>query len=89
MVTPQKFKSRKRVTPSSIIVEDDDDDLKHFNSKIFEPKEIDFNRKAHSSPSKSMRHSSDLVDDNLQVIFLIIVYVQANSLRGVEWSELH
>lgn len=76
MVTPQKFKSRKRVTPSSIIVGDDDeDDLKHFNSNIFEPKEIDFDRKAHSSPSKSMRHSSDLVDDHLQVILLIIVYV--------------
>lgn len=74
MVTPQKFKSRKKESSIDISVGDVEDDLKHLNSNIFKPKEIDFNRKAHSSPSKSMRHTSDLVDDNLQVIYFSFLY---------------
>lgn len=47
-----------------------DDDLKRLkvNSEVFEKKEIDFDRKAHSSPSKSTRESNDIFGGISQVI---------------------
>jgi hypothetical protein len=46
-----------------------DGDLKRLkvNSEVFEKKEIDFDRKAHSSPSKSMRESNDIFGGISQV----------------------
>lgn len=73
MVTPQKFKSRKRVTSNITDVGDVDEDFQHLNSNIFKPKEIDLNRKTHSSPSKSLRHASDLIDDKSQVIIFLLL----------------
>lgn len=43
-------------------------DLKHLKVNVeFKPKELETNRKAHSSPSKSMRRASDLFGANSQV----------------------
>lgn len=44
------------------------EDLKHLKVNVqFKAKELEKNRKAHSSPSKSMRRTSDLFGENSQV----------------------
>lgn len=44
------------------------EDLKHLKVNAeFKTKELEINRKAHSSPSKSLRRTSDLFGENSQV----------------------
>lgn len=49
-------------------------DLKHLRVDAeFKGKELEVNRKAHSSPSKSLRRTSDLFGENSQVKTLIFL----------------
>lgn len=53
---------------TSIEAEDEIEDLKHLKvNSEFKAKEVEENRKAHSSPSKSMRRTSDLFGESSQV----------------------
>jgi hypothetical protein len=62
---------------TNIEAQDDIEDLKHLKVNAeYKAKQLEVNRKAHSSPSKSMRRTSDLFGENSQVKTLLKSFYQ-------------